>query len=150
MKKMFMLLVILMHMLSSHAQTDSLTVCNRDSLIQEISTRLDVIFGIEYLEACSQNYKLYETENMYNFLLLDSKTGLIQQLQWSLKEDEEFRIYINREILSSNVGKVGCGTFELYPTKNMYQFILLDKDTGRTWHVQWGMSPEKRWIRRIY
>ena len=30
----------------------------------------------------------------------------------------------------------------------MYQFILLDKTDGRTWHVQWGEKAE-RWIRRI-
>ena len=43
----------------------------------------------------------------------------------------------------------GPGVFELYPTKNMYQFILLDKANGRTWHVQWGLEDEHRWIRRI-
>lgn len=40
--------------------------------------------------------------------------------------------------------------FELYPTQNMYQFLLLDKTNGRAWHVQWGMEDTKRWIRRIY
>ena len=43
----------------------------------------------------------------------------------------------------------GSGTFELYPTKNMYQFILLDKTDGRMWHVQWGTESSKQWIRRI-
>lgn len=40
--------------------------------------------------------------------------------------------------------------YKLYPTDNMYQFILLDKFSGRHWHVQWGLSPSKRWIRRIF
>ena len=29
-------------------------------------------------------FKLYKTENIYNFLELDTKTGIIRQVQWSL------------------------------------------------------------------
>ena len=54
---------------------------------------------------------------------------------------------LNNEDLSLGTG---CGTFELYPTKNIYQFLLLDKVTGRRWHVQWGFESSKRWIKRIY
>ena len=36
--------------------------------------------------------------------------------------------------------------FELYPTQNMYQFLLLDKNFGSMWHVQWGLDSKKRWI----
>lgn len=43
-----------------------------------------------------------------------------------------------------------AGNFELYPTQNMYQFLLLDKVTGRTWHVQWGFEEKERWIQRIW
>ena len=53
--------------------------------------------------------------------------------------------------------------YKIYPTENLYilikldtqtgkldQFILLDKATGRNWHVQWGTKDSERWIRRIY
>ena len=92
-------------------------------------------------------YKLYPTENMYNFLQLDTKTGKIDVVQWSLDDEEEFSVTLNGEDLSYDTG---CGTFELYPTKNIYQFLLLDKVTGRRWHVQWGFESSKRWIKRIY
>ncbi len=92
-------------------------------------------------------YKLYPTENIYNFLQLDTKTGKIEVVQWSLDDEKEFSVTLNDEDLSYDTG---CGTFELYPTKNIYQFLLLDKVTGRRWHVQWGFESSKRWIKRIY
>ncbi len=51
-----------------------------------------------------------------------------------LDDEEEFSVTLNGEDLSYDTG---CGTFELYTTKNIYQFLLLDKVTGRRWHVQW-------------
>lgn len=93
---------------------------------------------------------MYQTENLYTLLQLDTKTGKIEQVQWSLDSDKEGTFTINDEDLNWGFG-YGSGTFELYPTKNMYQFILIDKTDGRKWHVQWGTGGEKsRWIRRIY
>ena len=94
----------------------------------------------------NNRYKFYPTENMYNFLKLDTQTGRIEQVQWSLDTDKEGSIIINNEDLSWISGSL----FELYPTQNIYQFLLLDKSNGRTWHVQWGMEDNKRWMRRIY
>lgn len=90
---------------------------------------------------------MYQTENIYNLLKLDTATGQIYQVQWSLKDSNEMTFTVNSSIFSYS-GKIG--TFELYPTKNMYQFILLDTTNGRTWHVQWGIGAKKRWIQRIY
>lgn len=84
----------------------------------------------------------------YTFLQLDTKTGRIRQVQWSLESEKEGSVVINDSDLSFGIG-YGSGSFELYPTENMYQFILIDKTDGRKWHVQWGMEEEKRWIRRI-
>ena len=96
-----------------------------------------------------ERYKLYQTENIYTFLQLDTKTGMIEQVQWSLDSDNEGSVTINSDDLTYGFG-YGSGSFELYPTKNMYQFILIDKTCGKKWHVQWGMESSKRWIRRIY
>jgi len=35
------------------------------------------------------------------------------------------------------------GRYELYPTKNMYTFILLDTEEGYTYQVQWNTDPKK-------
>lgn len=92
-------------------------------------------------------YKLYQTDNIYNLLLLDTATGKIDIVQWSLDDDKEGSVTLNSEDLSLGTGS---GTFVLYPTKNMFQFILLDKVNGRKWHVQWGFEARNRWIKRIY
>ena len=103
---------------------------------------------IEIDSSLKGRFKLYKTENFYNFLELDTKTGKIQQVQWSLDEKNEGSVVINDVDLSLGIG-YGSGSFELYPTRNIYQFILIDKTDGRKWHVQWGLENDKRWIRKI-
>lgn len=120
------------------SKTDSLIMINNELLY-----RLDIDLSLK------NRYKLYETENIYTLLRLDTKTGMIDQVQWSLDSDKEGTLTINGEDLTYGFG-VGSGSFELYPTKNMYQFILMDKTNGRMWHVQWGFEFKKRWIQRIY
>lgn len=117
-----------------------------DSILQANNQLLD---HLDINTSLKNRYKLYQTENIYNFLELDTKTGKIRQVQWSLETDKEGSMSINNVDLTYGFG-YGSGSFELYPTKNMYQFILLDKTDGRKWHVQWGIGEGKRWIRRIY
>lgn len=112
------------------------------SLLEEIDTQVLKIYN----ENSQNRYKLYPTENIYNFLKLDTYTGIVEQVQWSLENEKEITVNINNEKLSWGSSSL----FELYPTKNIYQFLLLDKSNGRTWHIQWGMESQKRWIRRIY
>lgn len=91
-------------------------------------------------------FELYPTKNIYNFLRLDKVTGQIEQIQWSTDKYNELSVPVNTENLSLS----STSFFELYPTDNIYQFILMDKSNGRTWHVQWGMERADRWIRRIF
>ena len=104
--------------------------------------------NLEINTSLKERYKLYQTENIYTFLQLDTKTGMIEQVQWSLNSDNEGSVTINSYDLTKEFD-YGPGSFELYPTKNIYQFILIDKTSGNKWHVQWGMESDKRWIRRI-
>lgn len=125
-----------------------------DSLLAQIDTLIminnQLLEHLEINTSLKNRYKLYGTENMYTLLELDTKTGKIKQVQWSLDSDSEGTFTINNDDLSYGYG-YGSGSFELYPTKNMYQFILIDKTDGRKWHVQWGTGGDKsRWIRRIY
>ena len=127
------------------AKKDS-TLTRIDSLIQATNAWLE---QIEITNSLKQRYKLYQTDNIYTLLQLDTKTGQIEQVQWSLDSDNEGSVTINDQDLTFGSG-YGSGSFELYATKNMYQFILLDKTDGRKWHVQWGMKATQRWIRRLY
>lgn len=131
----------------SNQQIQKDSVLNRiEGLVQINNAWLE---QIELGYSLKQRYKLYQTENIYTLLQLDTKTGMIEQVQWSLDSKNEGSVTINGDDLNYGFG-YGSGSFELYPTRNMYQFILLDKTSGRKWHVQWGMETEKRWIRRIY
>lgn len=152
MKKVLFTVSIILGVTSVFAQTKQKTVLN-DSTLVRIDSLLRVNNAwLEHIEldlSLKQRYKLYQTDNIYTFLQLDTKTGMIEQVQWSLDSDNEGSVSINIEDLTYGLG-CGSGSFELYPTKNMYQYLLLDKTTGRKWHVQWGMESSKRWIRRIY
>lgn len=124
-----------------------------DSLLGNVNTLLEInnilLTKIKKDSEEKERFKLYKTENIYTFLQLDTKTGKIEQIQWSLEEKNEGSFKINGEDLSFGFG-YSSGSFELYSTDNMYQFILLDKTDGRKWHVQWGIGNNKRWIRSIY
>ena len=157
--KKYILFLLLFASISVNAQTVKGTSNDRsakyeqmvDSLLSKIDTLLminnNIIEQMAIDAAFKDRYRLYPTENIYNFLQLDTKTGRIEQVQWSLKTENEGSVTINDEDLSSIYGS---SDFELYPTKNMYQFILIDKVNGKKWHVQWGMKDSERWIRRIY
>lgn len=146
MKRILITFLSFMLLTGAFAQTKK-TEAVRDSLLEEI---YDKVWSIELQmksEELNNRFKLYKTKNIYTFLRLDTATGKIRQFQWSLKSGEEGYVTINDEDLSFISAK--NGTFELYPTENMYQFLLLDKSMGRMWHVQWGMKSNERWIREM-
>jgi major membrane immunogen (membrane-anchored lipoprotein) len=94
-------------------------------------------------------YRLFSTRNMYTFIKLDTRNGKMWQVQWNNK-GKEYRF----ESTLSDISQVKKdeeknGRFFLYPTTNIYTFILLDQVDGRTWQVQWGKEDERLLI-RIY
>lgn len=96
-------------------------------------------------------FRLYPTSNLWNFIKLDTRTGQIWMVQYSLKkESESFTWSVDprpiEEPTDENVGR-----FTLYPTSNIYNFILLDQTDGRTWQVQFSLDDEEKNFRsRIY
>lgn len=91
-------------------------------------------------------YSLHSTPNMYNFIRLDTRTGQMKLVQWNTESDKRFTSYISEQsLIPENYTKVE-GRFELYPTTNIFNLILLDKVSGRTWQVQWHFDEENRMI----
>ena len=91
-----------------------------------------------------ERYKLFPTQNMWIFIKLDTQTGKMWLLQYSVNENEErFEYDLNPDALVAN-GEKANGRFELYPTQNIYNFILLDQIDGKTWQVQWSFDEENR------
>ena len=90
-------------------------------------------------------YRLFPTQNMWTFIKLDTRNGLLWQVQYDVKEDNRFVSNLNSERLVSN-GEEANNRFTLYPTQNIYTFILLDQMNGKTWQVQWSIDAKDRFI----
>lgn len=105
-------------------------------------------------------YKLYPTNNMYNFLKLDTSTGIVTIVQWSTETKKRFEYgYISDayyDLLKSEGIDFSwydyerpVGRFELQPTTNNWTFILLDTFKGTTYQIQWGFDRSDRLALKI-
>lgn len=97
-------------------------------------------------QSVSDNYELFKTENFWVFIKLDTRNGKMTQVHYSL-DRTTFRgeKVLNPRALVSKAEE-RRGRFTLYPTHNMYNFILLDKLSGATYQVQWSLDNENRFI----
>lgn len=95
-----------------------------------------------------ENYKLYPTENMWTFLKLDTRTGKVWQVQYSVNSDNYGEVVVSDWDLTYGEN-AKAGRFELYPTQNMYNFLLLDKKDGSVVQIQWSMNAENRGLMRV-
>ena len=105
--------------------------------------------SIQSSTAQTQNiarYKLFPTQNMWTFIKLDTQTGKMWLIQFSVdSEVSRFQYDLNPFPLAISADQIN-GRFELYPTQNIYNFILLDQIDGQTWQVQWSFDADKRFI----
>ncbi len=94
-------------------------------------------------------YKLFPTSNMWTFLKLDTRNGRIWQVQFSVKGSEyRYEIPLSDFFLVEADKEIN-GRFTLYPTSNVFNFILLDQIDGRMWQVQWSEDSKNRGIMPI-
>lgn len=93
-------------------------------------------------------YRLFATTNIWTFILLDTTTGRAWQVNYSLDEVPARRLIINESSLLPKGATAKNGRFTLHPTRNMYTFLLLDREDGRIWQLQWSFEPATRGIMR--
>ena len=93
-------------------------------------------------------YRLFETTNMWTFILLDTTNGKAWQVQYSVDDSPAGRMIINSRSLLPDGATEKNGRFILYPTQNMYSFMLLDRQDGRIWQLQWSLESDYRGIMR--
>jgi hypothetical protein len=96
----------------------------------------------------SYPYRLYETTNIWTFILLNTENGRAWQVNYSLNDAPTVRLIINGYSLLPEGAVPKNGRFTLYPTSNMYNFILLDREDSRIWQLQWSHDSEKRGLVR--
>lgn len=130
MKKILLIIVCVMVSFSVYAQTDSNTKNTVASPDQNV------------------NFRLYQTNNRWTFLKLDTRTGIINHVQYST-DGKAMQYYLNVTPLAEGED-AKPGRFSLYPTENTFNFILLDQIDGRVWQVQWNIDEENRGVWRIF
>ena len=104
------------------------------TLLLQVSLALAEEIHLEPTQNPDALYRLFNTQNIHTLLKLDTRAGRIWQVQWG-GENVRFIEPISLKALVSG-GKPG--RFTLYPTSNIYTFILLDQEVGDSWQVQWG------------
>jgi len=90
-------------------------------------------------------FRLFQTENIWTYLLLDTQYGRVWQVAFGIDSDSvRQKLCINGAPLTAD-GKVG--RFTLYPTDNLWTFLLLDQEDGRVWQCQFSTkSSRERFI----
>lgn len=99
----------------------------------------------EEFTSTDATYRLFPTENMWTFIKLNTRNGQMWQVQFDVQGQNRFETYLSVESLITTENETN-GRFTLYPTQNMYNFILLDQVDGRTWQAQWSTEPKNRGI----
>jgi len=95
-------------------------------------------------------YQLFPTENYWTFIKLDTRNGKMWQIYFTVEDDgTNGEIILNPITLVVEAKEVN-GRFTLHPTKNMYNFLLLDQIDGDVYQVQWSMEEEYRGVVPIY
>lgn len=118
-----------------------------DSLQSSLSEK-DILTYIALHTKNEDNYKMYPTKNMWIFLKLDTRTGKVWQVQYGFSGDSYGQVIVNDTDLTSGINDK-AGRFELYPTQNMYNFLLLDKTSGMVAQIQWDLDADNRGLVRI-
>ncbi len=93
-------------------------------------------------------YRLFETTNIWTFILLDTATGRAWQVNYFLDSTPGVRSVINGSSLLPEGVTPKNGRFTLNSTQNMYTFLLLDREDSRIWQLQWSLESKNRGIVR--
>ena len=115
-----------------------------------LPTNLTALFmGNEQCDSSSYKniavYKLFPTQNMWTFIKLNTRNGQMWQVQYDTKGSNRMETFLNFSPLVGKEEEIN-GRFTLYPTQNIYTFILLDQINGKVWQVQWSLEFENRLI----
>lgn len=116
--------------------------------IQDDGQKWTIVPEIIKGATCENRFQLFETRNMWTFILLDTFDGRLWQVQYSV-EGTEYMMYvpINDVPLITSTGR---SVFTIQPMTSMYQYYLINEDNGDMWKFQWTTQGEDyRWIQKL-
>jgi len=94
-------------------------------------------------------YQLFPTKNIWTFIKLDTRNGKMWQVHFTVSKDGVQTELILNPISLVDKQREAIGRFTLYPTENIYNFLLLDKIDGTVYQTQWSMDAKERIINKI-
>lgn len=117
---------------------------NTNLFAQTPTIKPDVTETMNLVET-AKNYQLFPTQNIWNFIKLDTRNGKMWQVQYSVGAENRIESVLNSIPLAPGNLEL-AGRFTLYPTQNIYNFILLDQINGSVYQVQWSAKEENRGV----
>jgi len=131
-----------------HNQLRLNTVTGEVTQVQDDGLMWTFVDDIEPDGEYTNRFRLYETKNMWTFIELDTFTGRLWQVQYSVDGDKyRFAIPINRYALANSKDR---SIFTIQPMTSMYQYYLINEDTGEMWKFQWSTDGDDyRWIQKF-
>lgn len=123
------------------------TATGRVNQVQDDGNTWIVVTDLEPGSSTPNRFRLYETKNMWTFIELDTFTGRLWQIQYSVEgTDKMGSVPINLTTLSHTTSR---SVFSAFPMTSMYQFYLLNEETGQMWKFQWSTKGDDyRWIEK--
>lgn len=91
-------------------------------------------------------FRVFKTGNMWNQLLLDTADGMVWQVSYTI-DTKGVRALIPINATPLATGKDALiGRFTLYPTDNIWTFLLVDQFTGSVWQCQFSTHKGDRML----
>ena len=72
-------------------------------------------------------YQLFPTKNYWTFIKLDTRNGKMWQVHFSVEDEKNTGELVLNSLPLVDKEEEVKGRFILYPTENMYNFLLLDQ-----------------------
>jgi hypothetical protein len=95
-------------------------------------------------------YRLFNTTNINTLIALETSTGRVYQVHPGIGADSTLGVIAINDLDLAPTGEPRSeGRFTLYPTTNIFNFVLLDQISGAMWVVQWNYENNKRFIERL-
>lgn len=98
--------------------------------------RLVIIFLLLCIsiKGYSRTYQFFSTRNYHTQLRLNTKNGEVYQIQ---DDGQSWLVHSESTPNGENIYR-----YSLYPTRNMWTFILLDRFTGKLWQCQFSVEGD--------
>lgn len=103
--------------------------------------------GITTTNDKQNRYTLHKTQNMWTYILLDQFSGKLWQCQYSVDGIEYITSFVINNV---SLSKTETSKFSIKPMTSMFQYYLINDETGEMWKFQWSTKGRDYiWIEKM-